>query len=341
LFAPLLLGLIVAAATTGTLAPRSVIAIPPAVAQFVSDVAWENADAVLISTDRGVRRFSPRTGTSEPLIADTPLPDGLPFPESVASDGATVSTVSALSLGGYAMRIADRKRLIAQRVRFLPLDVAVRGQRTCVLAIELHQKTDEAVFCGAAGEAWTKFKPVHRLASGQEILRSAIEHLGGAIAMGADGSLAVVTSAEPGVFRYAPDGKLIEKSGQSFDELVVPQMGELRERFAGDIAGRYRLLLNTQPIIDDLVLTPRGPAIVVRIAEKERIRWELWWPRTDGRAVPPTRLAIERLGPYGHLRCDARGASLACVASMPDRKNASDPMATEHAPHLWIFELPK
>ena len=151
--------------------------------------------------------------------------------------------------------------------------------------------------------------------------------MAGAIALDADGSLTVITSSEPGVFRYAPDGTLIQKSGESFDELVITAMREIPARFAGDIAGRYRLLLNTQPTIDDLVLTPRGPAIVVRIAEKERIRWELWWPRADGRAAPPTRLGIEPAGPQEHLRCDARGASLACVA------------AKGSTPHLWIFEL--
>jgi hypothetical protein len=100
-------------------------------------------------------------------------------------------------------------------------------------------------------------------------------------------------------------------------------------------------VLNTQPILEDLVLTPRGPALVVRIAEKERVRWELWWPRSDGRSVPPTKLGIDRIGPYGHLQCDARGRLLACVGSKPDRKQAADFDQSELAPYLWIFELPQ
>jgi hypothetical protein len=319
MLAPFLFGLIVA----------STIPLPAAIGQYASDVTWESADAVLITSNLGVYRYSLRNRTVERLISAAPLPDGVPDPEAVASDGATVEVISGIAMGGYSMRLADRKRLVAQRIRFVPLDVTVHGERVCVLAHEIRKKTNEVVFCGKVNEFWSKYTPVHRLTSGEAIFPHAMDRLGGAIALDADGSLTVITSAEPGVFRYAPDGTLIEKSGASFDELVITAMREIPARFAGDIAGRYRLLLNTQPIIDDLVLTPRGPAIVVRIAEKERIRWELWWPRADGRVVPPTRLQIAATEPYSHLRCDARGSALACVSS------------PGHAPHLWTFELPK
>jgi hypothetical protein len=341
LFAPLLAGLIVAAATTATLAPRSATALPTAIGRVAADVTWESADSVLIATNQGVHRYSLRTRATDRLIAATPLPDGLPDPEAVSSDGASVMTTSHLSIGGYAMRLSDRKRLSANRVNLLPLDVAVRGQRACILAFQMSVETDEAVWCGPVDKSWLKYAPVHRLTSGQTILRRSTQRLGGAIALGVDGSLTVITSAEPGVFHYGPDGKLIEVSGQSFDELVFAGMSELRDRFSMDVDGRYRLLLNKQPIIEDLVLTPQGPAIVVRIAEKERVRWELWWPRADGRVVPPTRLGIDRIGPYGHLQCDARGTSLACVGSNPDQKKAADFHVSEFVPYLWIFELPK
>lgn len=318
MLAPLLLGVLVA---------RAAIPLPPAMGRYASDVTWESADAVLIATNSGVHRYSLRSRTSERLISAAPLPDGVPDPDAVASDGATLQATSAITMGGYSMRLADRKRLIAQRTRLQPLDVAVRGQRACVLGREIRKKTNDAVFCGKVNEFWSKYTPVHRITSGAAIFPHAIDRVAGAVALDAGGSVVVITSAEPGVFRYAPDGKLIEKSGESFDELVITAMREIPARFAGDIAGRYRLLLNTQPIIDDLLLTPRGPAIVVRIAEKERIRWELWWPRSDGRAVPPTRLGIESAGPYEHLRCDARGPSIACVGS------------SGSAPHLWVFEL--
>lgn len=338
---PFLLALIVAA-TAGALVPRSAIPVPAAAGRYVSDVAWESSDTVLLATDLGVYRFSLRTRASEQLVSEVPLPDGLPNPETVASDGVTLATTSALTIGGYAMRLSDRKRLSAMRVTLLPLDVDVRGQRMCLLGFEMKQETRDAVWCGAVGESWLKYKPVHRLTTGETSFRHAITfNRSSAIALAEDGSLFVVTSSEPGVFHYAPDGKLIETSGRSFDELVFLPTRDLRMRFGGDMPGRYRLLLNTQPLIEDLVLTPRGPAIVVRVAEKERIRWELWWPRSDGRTVPPTPLGIDRIGPYGHLQCDARGTALVCAGSLPDRKQAANYEVSEFVPYLWVFELPK
>jgi hypothetical protein len=336
-----LLGLTIAA-TAGALAPRVTIPVPPAIGRFAADVAWENAGSVLIASDRGVQRYSLRTRAVERLVSTMPLPDGLPDPVAVASDGASVVAISPITVGGYAMRLSDRKRLGAMRVNLLPLDVAVRGQRACLVAFQMSEETADAVWCGPVDKSWLKYAPVHRLTSGAASFRSAQSFARlNAIALAEDGSLTVITSAEPGVFHYAPDGKLLQISGQSFDELVLHMTPELSKRFAADVEGRYRLLLNTQPIIEDLVLTPRGPAIVVRIAEKERVRWELWWPRADGRAVPPTRLGIDRIGPYGHLQCDARGTALACVGSFPDRKKAADYRISELVPYLWIFELPK
>jgi hypothetical protein len=339
-FAPFLFA-VVAAATTTALPPRAAIALRPAIGHFVFDVAWENADAVLIASDEGVQRYSLRSRSIDRLVSTADLPDGLPYPEAVASDGTTVEVTSSLTMGGYSMRLANHKRIAAQRVRLQPHDVAVRGSRACVLGSLIKEQTNEAVWCGPVDKLWTRYQPVHRIASGARIFRNAISRFGGAIAMSEDGSVTVVTSAEPGVFRYAPDGKLLEKSGESFDQLVLSAMQELHSRFAGDVPGRYRLLLNTQPILEDLVLTPRGPALVVRVAEKDRVRWELWWPRSDGRTVPPTRLGIDRIGPYGHLQCDARGRSLACVGSLPDRKQAADFDLAERVPYLWIFELPQ
>jgi hypothetical protein len=310
--------------------------------RFASDVAWENADSLLIAGDKGVHRFSLRTRASERLVSTLPIPDGLPNPEAVASDGASLVTTSQITIGGYAMRLADRKRLAAMRVYMVPLDVAVRGKRACILAYRMTDQPRSVAWCGPVEKSWMNYTPVHRLVSHAANFGDAFAFgRGGAIALGGDGSLTVITSAEPGVFHYAPDGKLLETSGQSFDELVFQPPRDVRRRFAGDVDGRYRLLLNTQPLIEDLVLAPKGPAIVVRTADKERVRWELWWPRADGRTVPPTRLGIDRIGPFGHLQCDARGNSLACVGSFPDRKQAADFRVSELVPYLWIFELPQ
>src|SRR5207253_9211629 len=98
----MLLGLVVAA-TASALAPRAAIPVPPAIGRVAVDVAWENADSLLIAGDRGVHRYSLRTRITEPLVSTAPLPDGLPDPEAIASDGTSVVTTSHFSVGGYSL----------------------------------------------------------------------------------------------------------------------------------------------------------------------------------------------------------------------------------------------
>src|SRR5688572_26861781 len=102
MLAPFLLALTVAS-TASTLAPRSTTPIPAALGHYVSDVTWEGADAVLISTNSGVHRYSLRNRGTERLISSAPLPDGVADPEAVSSDGLTVKVTSAIAMGGYTM----------------------------------------------------------------------------------------------------------------------------------------------------------------------------------------------------------------------------------------------
>jgi hypothetical protein len=336
-----LLALVLAAATTGVLAPRSVLPLPATVGRYVNDVAWENSENLLIASDKGVMRYSLRSHAAEQVISTVPLPDGLPDPGAVSSDGISLAATSHFIVGGYNVRLADRKRLMASRVHLMPLDVAVRGQRSCVLAFDMRKDAAEAVWCGPVDRPWSEYKPVHRLSSGIRQFRWVTERFGGAIAMGEDGTLTVVTTLEPGVFHYSADGKRIETLGSSFDELVFSDFREYRKHLGPDIGARYRLFLNAQPLLEDMVLTPRGPALVVRTANPQQTRWALWWPRADKRSVPPTPLGIDRIGPFGHLRCDTRGTAMACVGSLPNKKNAADFRVSEQTPYLWIFELPK
>jgi bifunctional N-acetylglucosamine-1-phosphate-uridyltransferase/glucosamine-1-phosphate-acetyltransferase GlmU-like protein len=64
-------------------------------------------------------------------------------------------------------------------------------------------------------------------------------------------------------------------------------------------------------------------------------------PFTTPKADSTIRLGIDRIGPFGHLRCDTRGTAMACVGSFPNKKNAADFHVSEQTPYLWIFELPK
>jgi hypothetical protein len=337
----------VAAATPPrAIAPVSDRALALSQSRNAYDVTWAN-DRLLVATDRGVYALSRDGGAATEVIHGLPLPEGLPEPEELSSDGKSVAAVSWASHGAFNLRLADRKRLVAQRsVRLIPLDVALRGDRACLLAFAPAPPSDNdksaAVWCGSPSDSWGELKPLHRLHSehARDLFRSSLGSYDGAIAVESDGTLDVVTSSEPGLYRYGADGRLTEVLGQSMDELVLEGIKEVTSRFAGDLENRYRLLLNAQPTIDDLVVTPRGPAILVRLSEGEKIVWELWYPSRSGGVAERLRLGIDRIGPYGHLRCEARDAELACVGSMPPRAEAAQALTAQAWPHLWLFHLP-
>lgn len=334
-------------AATSSLTPREVLPLPSVMGSYALDVAWESPRTLLIATDRGVFRFSTTDRKATSLISGAPLPDGLPDPSAISTDGATLVAASMHAYGGYSLRIRDQKRLIAQRtLTMLVSDVAVHGKRACVIgcATATNESTVNAIaFCGAPNDAWGDYKPLHRLHNGDDALKAfstAAWGLTGSIAAGEDGSIHVVTAAEPGVYRYSPSGELIEVLGRSLDQFVVNVSPDVLRRFATDMQNRYRLLMNPQPIIDDLVVTTRGPALIIRVADKDKIRWELMWPLRDGGGSPPLRLGIERFGPFGHMRCAANGTSLACVGSKPPRKQDGFGTNWERYPHLWLVDLP-
>lgn len=337
----------IALAATAATAPRQVVALPAGMGSYAHAVAWESPRSLLIATERGVFRYSMDKRTGTLLLSGVPLPEGLPEPSSISTDGATLVAASMRAYGSFSMRMSDQKRLIAQRtLKLLVSDVTVRGARACVIgaATTAAAGTVNAMaFCGAPNDGWSDYKPLHQLRNGGEArlaFSAAAWGISGSIAAGDDGSISVVTAAEPGVYRYAADGKLLEVLGKSLDQFVVDVRPEILTRFAMDVDNRYRLLLNTQPIVDDLVVTSRGPALVVRVADKEKVRWELVWPLRNGSGTPPLSLGIERFGPFGHLHCAASGRSLACVGSKPPRKQDATGPTSERHPHLWVVDLP-
>jgi hypothetical protein len=331
----------------GAISAYSSRAIPLEIGKYAKDVTWSAPDTLLIATELGIYRLPIAAGPSAEIIKGVPVPNGLPDPTALSSDGKSVSAVSYYSTSRFALRLSDRKRLVAQRgTSLIPMDISVFGGRSCVVGFmpnpPLKAQKDVAVWCGAPSDFWSELVPLHYLHSEHagDLFRDSPGEFGGRVAVEPDGSIDVITSVQPGVFRYGSDGKLKEVLGQSIDELVLESIKELRTRFASDLENRYRLLLNAQPIIDDLVVTPAGPAILVRLADKARIRWELWYPLPSGGIGNRIRLGIERIGPYGHLRCDVRGSEMACVGSQPPRAEASVAKTAQAWPHLWLFHLP-
>ena len=312
-------------------------------------VAWLDDTHLLIAGSEGVRKLALRDGTWTEVIGITPIPKGLPEPLSVITDGKTVIASNGYARSQYACAVGTGKCLFARTVPSpMVIDLAVSGDTLYVLGWPVNRygannAAGIAVWRGKVNPHFENFAPLHRIQSGAEsvsIFNDSLPGLGGALAIEPDGTLDVITSAEPGIFQYSPDGTLKRSFGTHLGELVMRRMHDINFRYGRDVAARYRDVIDRQPTIDDLVVTPDGPAIVVRIARNDSVEWELWYPNQErvGRKI---KLGISRRGPFGHIACDARGGDLACVYAAP--ASAQDALETNQGKlptYLVQFKLP-
>jgi hypothetical protein len=331
-------------ATEQILKPEANQRLSETIGQQARDVAWLDDETLLVASERNVSRYTLKTGVVSEVLSGSPVPEGLSSPMSIATDGATLIAVSPFSSGSFSLRLSDHKRLIAQQShKMLASDAGVRGDRACYLAFGPSAPT-AAVSCGGVDASWDELKPLHSIRSGEAaaaIYRFSVPPYAGALVMESNGTTDVITSAEPGVFRYSASGVFLGVLGGDLRELVLDDALDIMKLYAVDVDKRYRLLLNRHQTIDGLVSTPNGVAIVVRLAEKDLIHWELWYPDASGGATRRLRLGIERRGPFGHLRCDVRADRMVCVGSAPAAAEAVDPRKSELVPTLWRFHLPK
>jgi hypothetical protein len=284
-------------------------------------VAWLDGQTLLLAGGTGVIAFSPSTGKQTVVIPPAAVPDGLPDPLSVRTDGVSVIASNGFMRTQFACSAADGKRIFARSSRgFEVIDLAVWRDNLYVLGwpTGAHGAANPdgiAVWGGRITGGFEQLLPLHRIQSGPDsvaIFNDSLPGYGGALAVERDGTVDVLTAAEPGLFQYSPSGKLLRTLGTGLAELVQPHMHEINFVYATDVLARYQRIINAQPMAEDVVATDDGPAILVRIAHGEKIGWELWYPgpvRTRARVT----LGVMRNGPFGHMACGARGRELACV----------------------------
>jgi hypothetical protein len=290
------------------------------------DVAWVDDSRVAIAASRGIRIRSIPDRTSRLLPAN--IPEVL----RVASDGRTIVAANSQFVD-VAVDVASGKTIHEREKYGMRIgDVGVAGKRFAVLGFPV--KVDGVDFgnlwTGTVGAQWEAF---HLLRPTPDSMWSSVRErsalFSGSVAMGPDGSVWSITPEEPGVVRYNAEGRALPPLGKALRELVVPSLA----KYSLDPLARYTEVLNLQPMADDLVLLPEGPAIVVRKFSSGTISWALWFPG-DEKTRRRIALAIDQKQIVGgHLRCDAKGTRLACVFGKLPK------IGQPEEPYLAIFDL--
>jgi hypothetical protein len=142
-----------------------------------------------------------------------------------------------------------------------------------------------------------------------------------------DGSFVVVPGAEPGVYHYSAEGRLIAAWQSEVFGLAVgctPDQKEA-ERFGYDPDFRWGTV-NQMRITDEILSLPSGPALVVRSAAPGGTSWELYLLEDTGTARA-SRLPISSPSRLSYLRGDVRGNQVVLLVSeygRPDLHEAPD-----------------
>ena len=336
---------LVAGAISAPAGAGCIAGLPPTVTrelptpQFVSarSVAWLDAQRVLIGTRAsGILSYDISRGTAAPLVPGDGLPQGIPAVEKLDTDGTTVVAFNG-DRSDVAFDIKQRKMVHARRrVVMRILDMAVRDGHVAVLGFSpnVSPKGKGILWAGEIGAPWEETTLLHpsRREDDDYFLYAFAPH-GGAVRFLDRDTIAFITPAEPGIFRRKLDGRELPRLGAGMTDLVMPDLPEMMKLYNEDVEKRYANVVNRQPAIDDLVVTPQGPAVVVRRWGGGKVWWELRYP--DARAAARTiRLGIEdKRVAGGHLRCAAKGSALACVFGRQTQLGHPD------RPQFVLFDL--
>lgn len=314
---------------------------------FLNGIAFGLNETVLLGGAPGLLSVPLSGGRPSAVIPPGMPPAGTMEVERVRS---VVGVASCFSLRRqqFIVRLADGKRLLSRAAPdFGVMDMTVAGETLWVLGTPVNKTGADnpegiALWGGPLTGDFEALRPTHRLSGGENSRKGFLyssSPYAGAVAGLPDGSVWVVVASEPGLYHYDKNRRLLEILGQGLGELVISRLDDLNWRFATDPVGRYTRILNVQPTIDDLVVTPEGPAIVVREVSDNSVRWSLWYPEVDRlKAVVP--LDLERHGPLGNLSCAVRGRVLACLLGTPLSRKATPPEVFRQKYEVVVFDLP-
>jgi hypothetical protein len=153
-----------------------------------------------------------------------------------------------------------------------------------------------------------------------------------------DGSLWVAPGIQPGLYRFDPQGKLLQtvdtvKVGVDTDCAGVSKdlATAMKQKYPPRLAW-----VNARRIVDDVLPLPSGPGLLIRSLQQGQVRWTLKVLHPDS-SVAIYDVPVHAQTPFAHLKGDLRQGRLVLLCW----ENAEDGLP-DHAPkpHLLIASLP-
>lgn len=319
-----------AAAGEPKLVEATPVRLAPAI-PFAFDVRWHSDESVRIAAGKGgvvevdLRRpLQPQTviaGGGPPRAAGGPIPT---FFFSSMLGASPQHTVAGSWFRAFAWKPAGTSQL---------MDVPFAN----IIDLDLHE--DRAVILGVRGDERGRWASVGATLWSAKFTSSAVHFsalpgpdvapmrachvLGmGSVRFTADGRLIVAPGVEPDVHLYDRQGRLIrtwQTAKLGYEDRCKVTMEQ--SAVFSDIGPR-REWQNRRQLLDEMVVLPEGPLLIIRQPVANGTRWRGVLLPYDG---PPVSVAIPvtSASRHAHLKADVRGSRVAFVVSEnlgPDEK---------------------
>lgn len=222
--------------------------------------------------------------------AEDPRPEPLAFAAARASTGMPMARLGisgthvAVGQVTFLARWQERSpgaQAHAISVEYLA-DLDLRGDRLLMIGV---RRSPEGELSSDAAIAWradlgsgAELEPVQRSAAGpgattmQDCALVDLSH----VRLLPGGGFVVVPGADPGVYLYDDQGRLIRAwdSSRLGLDTGCPPLREQASSLSGDPAARVRFLASRR-VVDEVVALADGPALLVRSVAGDDVTWEL------------------------------------------------------------------
>jgi len=289
----------------------SIVAEYPTALGLAPDVRWAGDGSILIADlARGVGLATlPASGNlAVSWLPEWPPPTGPGLqPEHIAISGDRIVAGDRVFMLRWHARHGHESGQIP--IYFIA-DLDLNGDRLLVSGM----RRDPAGKMGMDGAmAWlgslsageAGLKPILPFHDRDDIARCTGLGLG-VVRFLRDGSFIVVPATEPGIFLFGPDGHL-QRNWQTDAIGIEATCGLSQDQprvFARSAVARQEWG-NRRAVIDEVIDTPDGPAVVIRSCGKGKTTWEMV-VLNGGPGVRFT-LPFSSSSPWAHLSADTRG----------------------------------
>lgn len=281
----------------------------PAGLRWAQDARWSGESAALLTAGKN--------GVFEWNLSDPPSrvvagggSDGFWFSSRLAASKKHM--IVASPLGGLMWWDRQTNRKVTEKAFSILMDVDIYGDRVAILGAARDEKGRFApegaiVWSGTLRDRDVRFEPLilGKAGPGAKSMNQCHFLELGAIRFSRDGHLFVIPGVEPGLFEYDATGRLLRT--WTTDDLGIVDRCSLNEQqwlsMGADPEPRRRWLA-ARRVVDEMVILPTGPALLVRsVATSKGVTWDLV-EFIENQRTRTTHLPITSKSSESHLRAD-------------------------------------